>query len=190
MTPRSVVRPVVQSGGMKAPSLFPQAASLGCALLLSVIALPSHADILVRFIEGAPKDRFDITNQRACALEQTDVVIDLSGSAAGLLFDVTGQGAGVDVFQPFELVAGADAVASHTAVRDGDRQVTLKVSRLGPGASIAFTVDVDDTVDARGITIAGSEIQGAVVRVGRQGSYASGAFSREGTARVTMPACR
>jgi hypothetical protein len=92
--------------------------------------------------------------------------IALKPSAAGLIFDVTDQGAGVDVFQPFELVAGADALASHSQVKDGDREVTLSIRRLGAGDTIGFTIDVVDTLGPRGITVSGSEIQGALVRGG------------------------
>ena len=69
-----------------------------------VVSTPAAADIVVRFDEGAPKDSFTITNADNCALPLTAITIDLAGSAAGLIFDVTGSGAGVSVFQPFQLV--------------------------------------------------------------------------------------
>lgn len=162
-----------------------------CLLTTALVlgAAPALADVGVRFIEGAPKDRFEITNEGACALVATEIVIDLRGSAAGLVFDVTGTGAGVEVFQPFELVAGADALASTPRVADGDRQVTLSVRRLAPAARIGFTIDVDDTVGPRGITVSDAEIEGALVRVSAAGSNGSGRFSRQGEARVKTPAC-
>ena len=71
------------------------------ALALAV-GSPVGADITVRFDEGAPKDRFSITNQGACPLGEVAVTLDLGASAAGLIFDVTSLGAGVSVFQPLK----------------------------------------------------------------------------------------
>jgi hypothetical protein len=163
--------------------------SAAFSIALSCLVLPAWADIAVRFIEGAPKDRFEITNRSTCAVTGADVTIDLKPSAAGLIFDITDQGAGVDVFQPFELVAGADALASHSQVKDGDREVTLTIRRLGAGEEIAFTIDVDDTLGPRGITVSGSEIQGALVRVDTSRTSQSGRFTTQGEARVKMPPC-
>lgn len=169
--------------------MFKPTAALLTACVLAVATLPALASVSVRFVESAPKDRFDIVNTSACAIVSTDVVIDLGGSAAGLIFDTTNTGAGVDVFQPFELVAGADALASHSRVADGDRQVTLSIRRLAPAARIAFTIDVDDTAGPRGITIAGSEIEGATVRVTTAGTTRSARFSSAGEAVVAPAAC-
>lgn len=55
------------------------------AAIACVAASPSFSDIRVQFLEGAPKDRFVITNQGQCALEAAQVEIDLSGSEAGLI---------------------------------------------------------------------------------------------------------
>lgn len=106
-------------------------------------------DLAVRFIEGAPKDRFSISIDGACALHAASITIDLATAPAGLLFDVTDQGAGVHVFQPFELTAGRDLVVDLPLVKDGDKAVTLRVARLVSVQSIDFTVDADDTGDSR-----------------------------------------
>ena len=159
------------------------------AIALGLAALPAFASIGVSFTESAPKDRFEITNLATCDVVATDVVIDLGASAAGLIFDVTGAGAGVEVFQPFELVAGADALAAVPKVADGDTQVVLSIRRLAPGKRIAFTIDVDDTIGPRGIMVSGSEIQGAVVRVAAAGTSTSGRFSSQGKAVVQTPPC-
>ena len=109
---------------------------LASALIFST---PAAADILVRFDEGAPKDRFTITNTGNCALPLTSVTIDLTGSAAGLIFDVTGSGAGVSVFQPFQLVLGGEHVSTLPQVKDGDRAVSLKLKGFwnNPAAPIS-----------------------------------------------------
>ena len=170
-------------------SLLKQPASTILAIVLGLAVLPAFADIGVRFIESAPKDRFEITNLAACDVVATDVVVDLGASAAGLIFDTTGAGAGVEVFQPFELIAGADALAAVPDVLDGDRQVVLSIRRLAAGKRIAFTIDVDDTIGPRGIMVSGSEIEGAVVHVNAAGTTASGRFSRQGEAVVKTPPC-
>ncbi len=164
--------------------------ALGLGLGLGLASLPAAADIAVRFTEGAPKDRFEITNLAACAVVAADLVIDLGASAGGLVFDVTGSGAGVEVFQPFALVAGADALAVLPQVADGDRQIRLAVRSLAAGARIAFTIDVDDTVGPRGITVSDAEITGAEVRVTVAGRTAAARFAPQGTLVVVMPACR
>ena len=150
---------------------------------------PTHADIRVRFIEGAPKDQFVVTNEGRCAVPPSELVVDLSGSKAGLVFDVTGSGAGVEVFQPFEMVEGAGALTSMPSVSDGDTQVSLSLGSLAPRARIAFTIDVDDTLGARGITVSGSEIAGATVRWSAAGVTHSGAFSSAGAATVATAPC-
>ena len=118
----------------------------------------------VSFREGAPKDRFEIRNG-ACAIADAHLTIDLEGSAGRLVFDVTSAGAGVQVFQPFEVVAGRGGLSALPQVRDGDRSVTLPIARLDGGGTIAFTIDVDDTIAAREITVADGEIVGATVRL-------------------------
>ena len=95
-------------------------------IVLIFSALPSLASIQVRFDEGAPKDRFTIENAGNCDLGSTVISIDLSGSPHGLIFDVTGKGAGVQVFQPFELVNGGENLRKIPIVKDGDDQVTLE----------------------------------------------------------------
>ena len=165
-------------GGLKMRSSL----LLATALIFST---PAAADILVRFDEGAPKDRFTITNAGNCALPLTSVTIDLTGSAVGLLFDVTGSGAGVNVFQPFQLVSGGEHVSALPQVKDGDRAVSLKLKGLGANQRVAFTIDVDDTAGASETMVSGAEIEGANVRVGN----ASGTFGTDNVARVKLPAC-
>ena len=151
-------------------------------------ATVSHADVAVHFIEGAPKDRFRIMNMSPCGTGPVDVVIDLSGSSAGLIFDTTASGAGVEVFQPFEIVAGAENVIASPNVSDGDTAVSLSLSDLPADGMIAFTVDVDDTApsSANGqIRIAGTEIEGARVRLMAAGQApAEAMFDRRGRTTI------
>ena len=157
-----------------------------------VCASAAQADMAVRFDEGAPKDRFRIVNLSTCPTGPVDLTIDLSGSSAGLIFDTTAQGQGVEVFQPFELVEGADLVTGVPTVRDGDARLTLSLQDLPAQASVAFTIDVDDTLarSSNGqIMVSGSEIAGA--RVTLTGATLSGAanFDQSATASISLNTC-
>ncbi|MCC1492275.1 hypothetical protein [Cognatishimia sp. F0-27] len=158
-------------------------AALGVACLASA----ALADLDVRFVEGAPTDRFSITNASGCALGPMELQIDLSGSAAGLIFDTTERGMGVQVFQPFRLVEGAELVSGTPDVGDGDRSVTLSLTGMAPGQTVAFTIDVDDTAGAREITVSGEEITGA--RVSDDATGNSAAFDGTGRARLPLAPC-
>lgn len=162
---------------------------LAAVATAALIATPSLADVNVAFQEGAPKDRFVLTNVGSCDLEIVDITLDLSSSASGIVFDVTGSGAGVEVFQPFEIVAGGEFVGGAPKVEDGDRAVTLQLNALPKGEAVAFTVDVDDTDGGREITVTDSEIQGATASVQTASWTASDAFGDNAEASVPVPAC-
>lgn len=153
------------------------------------LALPAHADLTLRFDEGAPKDRFTLTNTGACDPGPMSVTIDLSGSASGLIFDTDQRGAGVQVFQPFVLIAGADRVTTLPKVSDGDTSVTLDLDGLAQAQSVAFTIDVDDTVGTREITVSGSEIAGALLRITAAGTTREAAFGTDARATLPTAAC-
>lgn len=162
-------------------------ASATSALLLS--CAPSLADLRVAFIEGAPKDRFVIENASDCVVNGT-VTIDLGTSAAGLIFDVTSAGAGVEVFQPLEIVSGANALTSIPTVVDGQSRIELSVKDLAPGDTIAFTIDVDDTLGHRAITVSGSEIKGATVRYSDGNTDERGVFSSRAKTSLPVKDCQ
>ncbi|MEL6921087.1 MAG: aggregation factor core [Pseudomonadota bacterium] len=166
-------------------SKFPAKPLFG-AFIAAALSTAAHADIVVTFDEGAPKDRFTVENVGTCALTDAVVTIDLSGSASGLVFDVTESGAGVEVFQPFELVAGADLLSGTPTVSDGDNRVDMNVRSLGAGRQIAFTVDVDDTVGTRQITVSNSEIEGATVSVTSGDVTQAAMFGQRADARVSL----
>ncbi|MFK8034362.1 MAG: aggregation factor core [Hyphomicrobiales bacterium] len=159
----------------------------GAAFSMVLGALPALANVEVTFREGAPKDRFVIANTGNCATGPVDITIDLSGSDAGLIFDVTNSGQGVEVFQPFVLVSGKSFVSDAPVVKDGDNKVTLSLSDLVEGKPIAFTVDVDDTAGGREITVSGSEIAGASISVS---GGASGVFGTNAIAQAKAPGCK
>lgn len=159
------------------------------ALALPFMSTAGLADLSIRFIEGAPKDRFEIKNVGACTLPVSSITLDLSTSHGGLIFDVTGRGAGVKVFQPFEVVAGEDVFSTLPTVVDGQNKLDLPISELDAGASIAFTIDVDDTLGKREITVSGSEIAGATVTLVDSASETTATFDAEAKARILGLSC-
>lgn len=150
-----------------------------------VISSASLADLEVQFIEGAPKDRFVITNVSDCALIAGQFKIDFTTSNAGLIFDVTDSGAGVEVFQPFEVTAGVQNLVTQPSILDGDQRAILDISGLGMNESIAFTIDVDDTNGTRAITVADSEISGTAYSFSTGGNTYTVVVDAE--AKVTLP---
>jgi hypothetical protein len=133
------------------------------ASIVLLTSAPLLADVKVQFFEGAPKDRFVITNTGKCDLAAGQLGIDFSTSNCGLVFDVTGSGAGVEVFQPFEVTAGEEHLVVQPSISDGDQVAMLDMSGLGVSETIAFTIDVDDTNGSREITVANSEISGTTI---------------------------
>lgn len=169
--------------------MLPKVSVAAAVFALPLTAATGQADLHVRFIEGAPKDRFEITNQSACAISGSTLTLDLAPSLGALIFDVTDSGAGVEVFQPFEIVAGRDALAAVPSILDGQNSVDLPISTLSSGASIAFTIDVDDTLSAREITVTGSEISGATVKLISSDGPQTARFGSDAKAQVTGLTC-
>lgn len=163
-------------------------AVLGLVPML-VWVLPAFADLVVRFDEGAPKDRFSFRNTGDCAIETATLTLDLTGSKAGLIFDVTGSGAGVEVFQPLDIVAGRASLASVPTVRDGDQIVRFDIDELGAGDELAFTIDVDDTMGGREITVADAEIAGVTVSLVASDETASVTLTSSASGVVPLKDC-
>ena len=176
-------------GQLREPNMFPKITVAAAALALPFTAVMGQADLHVRFIEGAPTDRFEITNQSACAISGSTIMLDLAPSQGALIFDVTAAGAGVEVFQPFEIIAGREALTTLPTIQDGQNAVDLPISTLGSGESIAFTIDVDDTLGAREITVTDAEISGATVKLVGTGSPQMARFDADAKAQVTGLTC-
>lgn len=166
--------------------------ALGMAVgtLGAAIATAAAADVTVSFRDGAPTDRMTISaSAPICGTGPFEMTIDLMGSAAGLIMDVTAAGAGVEVFQPLVLVSGADQVAQISAPQDGDTQLSLTLSALVPAAPVAFTLDLDDTMGGREITVTGAEIVGATVTLISDLTTVTAAFDADGEATLILPGC-
>ncbi|NNL19373.1 MAG: aggregation factor core [Boseongicola sp.] len=160
------------------------------AFAFALVATPAFADIGIRFIEGAPKDRFTFMASPAfCASGPMAIDVNLEGSAGKLVFDVTASGAGVEVYQPLEIVSGARALLGTSNVTDGDQRLRIDLASLEPGAPFAFTIDVDDTLGAREITVSGSEIVGAEVAVQIGDQTRTATFDETATATVGWSSC-
>ncbi|MGI9371639.1 MAG: aggregation factor core [Hyphomicrobiales bacterium] len=151
--------------------------------------MKAQADLNIRFDEGAPKDRFTITNFGACDIGPTSISIDLSGSTFGLVFDVTAKGAGVEVFQPFEVTIGRENLSKIPMVKDGDNIIKLDLTGLKSKESFAFTIDVDDTKKSREITVSNSELQGAKVVAKDQKQTISAPFQENASATLELSSC-
>ncbi len=134
-----------------------------CALVFA--ATPVTADIEVTFREGAPVDRFIIENIGSCDLGPSTILIDLSQTNGALIFDVTADGDGVEVFQPIRVESGGLSLPVLPEVNDGDNTLNLDLAGLPAGQSLTVTVDIDDTIGAREITVSGSEFVGATVQI-------------------------
>lgn len=153
-------------------------------LLLSLTASAAHADgMTVRFSDGAPKDSLVFQNT-GCPLAEATIVLDLRDTPAGLIFDVTSAGAGVEVFQPVEATAGNVIISP---VADGGQVLHLYVPSFASGETIRLTADLDDTTSNRQITVNGSEMEGAKVTVAYGTKAATAAFDTSGTAALRLP---
>ena len=166
---------------------------ISLAAITLLLSTASYANLTIRFIESAPKDIFVIENTSACALSAFTVDINLSNSAGNLIFDTTEVGAGVEVFQPFEVRSGEITLAGEQAVNDGNNQLSVRIERLAPNESASFTIDVDDQLsnsELGQIRVSGSEIQGASARVliNNSGSF-MGVFDKRSNLSISLPNC-
>ena len=161
---------------------------LPAATLCAAFATPGLADITVSFRDSAPKDIFVLHNASGCDLGAVRITLDLSGSASGLIFDTTAQGAGVEVFQPFEIVSGGGYLAGVPQVLDGMNRLDLSLTRFPADGRVQFTIDVDDTLPRSQwgqIRVSGGEMAGAeVIGLDRRAS-----FNAEGLAVLPVTAC-
>ncbi len=158
--------------------------SICTALALSLTAFPAFADITLRFQESAPKDRFIIASD--CAVSDIDMTIDLSGSAGSLIFDVTADGAGVEVFQPVEVQSGT---AQMQPVVDGDQTLTLRIPSIPVDADVIISADLDDVLTNSSlgqIRVAGSELNGAMISISIDGRPETATFEG-GETQVAFP---
>lgn len=120
--------------------------------------------LVVSFFEEA-SDVFLLHNASDPGWSLLRVEIDLRDAAGGLIFDVTGSGAGVSSYQPYAQTGGTAAIVARTEVNDGDSLMNLAFERFDPGERFMFTIDLDDTRPGPEQTwIDGAELIGGMVR--------------------------
>jgi hypothetical protein len=153
----------------------------------------ANANIEVKFLEGAPKDKFVFKNTSECNLQNVVLKVDLSNSKGGLIFDTTATGQGVEVFQPFEVTEGDLALTSSGKVKDGAKHLSLNVKSINAKQSVSFTIDVDDTLERSelgNIRVSGNEITSATVDIKFDSEEPTTvAFNNQGKALILMPEC-
>ena len=167
------------------------------ASTIAIIAIGVHsgavADLAISFVESTPKDRFVITNQGSCTIASLRLEIDLSSSAGQLIFDTTAFGAGVEVYQPFEVRTGRLQLVSGAVVNDGDKALTISINSIDAGESVSFTIDVDDTLadsPLGNIRVDGSEIaETRVSAMTDDAPAASARLSANGKATLGLNSC-
>ena len=151
----------------------------------------------VQFVEGAPRDRFIVQNTSSDAWRIVSLSLDLSSSAGNLIFDITAEGAGVDVFQPFRGDGGEASLTSDPTVTDGDQSLVLDFANFAPGSQYRFSMDVDDQLtnsDLGQIRVSSSEMQGATMTfsvANEQGSeqQIAGAFNEANRIALAGGSC-
>ncbi len=183
------------------------------SLVLALISLPLLADesthtaadsemcglgISADFIESAPRDLFRFNNRSSAQWDIETITLDLSTSAGNLLFDITSEGAGVEVFQPFKGEASSAALAQQPQVTDGDQVIALSFEQFSSTNSYTFSIDVDDQLsnsELGQIRVSGSEIQGGTVSFAvstPQGVtlQISGKFDKDNRIRIQHDNCQ
>lgn len=155
-------------------------------LAIPLVLCPTFAfaEISLTFQEGAPKDRFVIENN-LCSLSNVTLTIDLSTAPAGLIFDVTDQGAGVEVYQPVELERGTAAM---TEVTDGSQKLQLTLEQFPLGDEITVSADLDDTLTNSTlgqIRVADSEIAGVTVSIETAGGLGTALIDASSRAKLS-----
>lgn len=135
----------------------------------------------LRFIESAPRDRFELA---VGVQDLVAVTVDLRGSAGRLIFDTAAGGTGVEVFQPLRDEGGADA----GDVADGAEVITVALRDARAGGKAAFSIDVDDRLaasDLGQIRVTGGEMAGAVATFETaQGETVKAVFNARNRAQV------
>lgn len=135
----------------------------------------------LRFVESAPRDRFELVMGDQVLKA---VTVDLRGSAGRLIFDTASGGTGVEVFQPLRDEGGTSA----NDVADGAEVITVALREPKAGGRAAFSIDVDDRMtssDLGQIRVTGGEMAGATaIFEAADGQKTSAVFDSRNRAQV------
>jgi len=163
------------------------------ALFLCIISSSSYANIEVQFRDGAPKDKFTISNKSICDVQKIAMNIDLTNSNGRLIFDTTASGQGVEVFQPFEVTKGQVSLNKTGNVNDGDKLLSLIITSIAANDTASFTIDVDDTLaksELGNIRVTDAEIaKGTVSATINNNEALNATFDGKGKAVLLMANC-
>lgn len=164
----------------KRPMKFPYCGKIPATALAAALLLAQQPSLLyaestsvvgcgplleARFIESAPRDRFEFANKSNDDWSITRITLDLSKSSGNLIFDTTEGGDGVEVSQPFN-TEDTNLVSSANIPEDGEHLIEISFDKFQPELSFSFTIDVDDQLaesELGQIRVSGSEIKGATV---------------------------
>lgn len=150
-----------------------------------------------QFTESAPRDRFSIRNTSDESWQIRSAKLDLSTSKGRLIFDITAQGAGVEVFQPFRNETGEAILQSEPTVLDGQQTIELAFSSFSADQNYGFSIDVDDQLtesELGQIRVSGSEMNGAtlafdIINSSGEQYTISGTFNSENALQLPSPSC-
>lgn len=152
------------------------------------------AAIEIKFLEGAPKDRFVVLNNGTCDLSNFTLAFDLTNTRGELIFDTTADGAGVEVFQPFETQEKGIGLVNAATVVDGDKALSIHIESLPAKNEFSFTIDVDDTLansDLGQIRVTDAEMQnGRITLTGIGSEELNTIFDASSTALIDANLCK
>jgi len=143
---------------------------IACAVAIALRTPPALAcgpAVEVAYTEAAPIDFFAIENRSVNGWILIALTIDLDESRGRLIFDTAPDGAGFNVWGPFQALSDPAVLITSPDVADGDTMITLGFQGLAGGQVFQFGIDMDDrlTDSIMGPTIIdGAEIEGANVR--------------------------
>ncbi len=150
----------------------------------------------VKFIESAG-DIFQITNKSEGPWALVSLVICLTGSQGGLVFDTEDGGPGYSMHQAFEPVAGNVGLLGAEPVGDGAEEMRLLFSDFVAGREFMFIIDVDDRLESSDYgqaVVSGDEIEGASAEAvltmpGGAKATPKASFGNDGVARLRGGTC-
>ena len=164
---------------------------IATALPFSAAAETCGVDIQARFIESAPRDRFEFVNTSSVPADIASLNLDLRPSAGRLIFDTESGGTGVEVFQLFRGEDGDAELSAAPVIKDGDDRLALAFKSFAAGQTYRFSIDVDDQLtnsDLGQIRVSGGEMQGAeLVAQTVDGAIYRAVFDGRNRARMTAP---
>ena len=149
------------------------APATGVKTQLPVTVATCGLHLAARFVESAPKDRFQIDNLSSGRWSITSITFELETAQGKLIFDTDDGGGGREVFQPFEEVRFASdlryaKLRRLSQLTDGGSVLNLDFQNFEPDERFAFTIDVDDQLAGGSqlgeIRVTGGELQGATLR--------------------------